>query len=95
MAHAVMGALSIAAGIVAAWVGLVATRQALRTARRAYRKTAGLCAAAPEGWSGWFLDGFSGVTMGLRWLYAMVAWLTWTLAGLGFIGVGLRLVSRT
>ena len=94
MAQLLLGGLSIAAGLVAAGVGVVAARHGLRAARRTYHKTAGLAAAAPEAWGGWFLGGFSGVTMGLRWLSAIAAWFTWTLAGLGFLGVGIRLVSR-
>ena len=94
MTSLVMGAMVIATGVVTAGVGIVVAQHALRTARRAYHRTASLSAAASEGWGTWFLGGFSGITMGIRWLYAVTAWITWTLAGVCLIGLGIRLVSR-
>ena len=90
-----MGALSLAVGLVAAGVGVTAARQALSGARRRHRKTAGLWAGGPEGWGPWFLGGFAELAAGIRGLGALAAWLAWTLAGLAFLGVGLRLIVRS
>ena len=91
MTQLIMAALTVATGFVAAGVGVAAARQGLRTAHRSYHRTAALSAAASEGWSGWFLGGFSSVSMGIRWLSAVTAWMAWTLAGAGLIGLGIRL----
>lgn len=90
-----MGALSLAVGLVAAGVGVTAARQALAAARRSHRKTAGLWAGGPEGWGPWFLGGFAELAAGIRGLRALAAWMAWTLAGLAFLGVGLRLIVRS
>jgi hypothetical protein len=89
-----MGGLLIVTGLVAAGVGIAVASHRLRMARRSYHRTALLSAASPEGWGSWFLGGFSGVTMGIRWLYAVASWLAWTLAGVCLIGLGLRLFGR-
>ena len=95
MIQAFLGALSIAAGLVAAGVGVIAARQALRAARRCHRKTTGLWATVPEGWGPWFLGGFAELAAGIRGLGALAAWVAWTLAGLAFLGIGLRLIVRS
>lgn len=88
-----MSGLVILAGLLSAWVGVAMAASRVRIARRAYRKIEGLAAATPDGWHGWFLDGFSGLTVGVRWLSALAAWLGWTLAGAWLIGLGIRLLS--
>jgi hypothetical protein len=94
MAQAVMGIVVVLIGLVAAGVGAIVASQRLRAARRTYRKTTSLAQATPEGWGTWFLGGFSGVALGVRWLAAAAIWLLWTLAGAWFIGLGIRLVGR-
>ena len=89
----VMGGLMIATGLVALAVGCVMAGHALRDARRAYLRTASLSTATLESWSSWFLDGFSGVTMGIRWLFAIGLWLGWTVIGICLIGVGIRVLT--
>jgi len=86
--------LVIAAGLISAGVGIAAAASRLRTARRAYRRTEALSTAMSEGWSAWFVGGFSGMTMGTQWLSAVTAWFIWTLAGACLIGLGIRLFSR-
>ena len=73
---------------------MVAARQGVRTARQSYHRTAALSTAASEGWSGWFLGGFSSVGMGIRRLSAVTTWMAWTLAGAGLIGLGIRFFGR-
>ena len=94
MTQLIMAALTVATGLMAAWVGVVAAKQGVRTAHRAYHRTAALSTAASEGWSTWFLGGFSSVSMGIRWLFAVTAWMAWTLAGAGLIGLGIRFFGR-
>ena len=89
-----MGVLMVVTGIVASVVGVALGRHRLRVAHRAHARTASLSASAPEGWDWWFLGGFSGMTVGLHWVYAIVAWFAWSLAGLWFVWFGLRLLSR-
>jgi hypothetical protein len=94
MVERVIGGVMIVMGLIAAWVGMVVASRSLQSASRIYRRTSLLSAATLEGWGSWFLGGFSGMTMGIRWLYAVGAWLAWTLAGGGLIGLGIRLFSR-
>ena len=94
MAQWVMGGLLITMGVVAAGMGVAAAGRCLRAAHRSYHRTAPLCAASVEGWGAWFLGGFTGVTMGIRWFYAVAVWLGWTLAGVVLLGLGIRLLGR-
>ena len=93
MEHLLSG-LVIATGLLASCVGLASAASRLRDASRAYRRTEALYDAIPEGWSSWFLGGFSGLTLGSRWLWAAAVLIGWTIAGLSLIGLGLRLVWR-
>ena len=90
----VMGGLVMATGCVSVVVGMAVAMYYLNRARRTYHRTVSLSAAAPEEWGSWFLGGFSSLTMGIRWLYAIAAWLALTLAGMGVIGLGIRLFGR-
>ncbi|MBI2495834.1 MAG: hypothetical protein HYW10_04640 [Candidatus Omnitrophica bacterium] len=90
----VISALVVAIGVLAACVGVAIARQRLRSAHRIYRRTASLSTGILDGWSAWFLVGFSTMTMGIRWLYAVGSWLIWTLIGVGFVGLGIRLFHR-
>ena len=92
MLQRVLGGVLIVMGLVAAGVGMVLARHGFRAARRTYHRTASLSAATLEGWDAWFLGGFSGMTMGIRWLSTIAAWLAWTLAGIGLVGLGFRLM---
>jgi len=90
MADVIVGGLLVGVGVLAAWMGLAAGGRALRSARRSYHRMSPVSAATSEDWGAWFLGGFSGVTMGLRGLIAAIVWLAWTLAGVGFIGLGIQ-----
>ena len=94
MTELVVSGLVITTGLISVGVGIAAAASRLRTARRAYRRTAALHAATSEGWGAWFLGGFSGVTMGTQWLSAVTVWCLWTLAGVCLISLGIRLLSR-
>ena len=87
-------ALALLTGMVSVGVGVSLAAKWLQSAQRAYRKTQGLSHAFPDGWGGWFVDGFSLVTLGTRWLGALALGCAWLLAGACFIGLGLRLWSR-
>lgn len=89
----VAGSLTILTGLIAVGTGMAVASWSLASARRVYRRTASRSAATQEAWGSWFLGGFSGMTMGLRWLYAVALWLGWTAAGIGLIGLGIRLLS--
>ena len=86
----VVGGLAILAGVLVSGVGLAAAHQSLDTARRSSRKTAARAASSLEGWGGWFLQGFSGLALGLQWVAAVGAWLAWAATGLAFVWVGFR-----
>ncbi len=93
-AHEMIGGMTIVMGLIAACVGMVVANHSIRSARRAYRRTTLHSAATLGGWGSWFLSGFSGVTMGVQWLYAVGMWLIWTAAGFGLIWLGIRLCVR-
>ncbi len=93
MMQPVMAWVAMVTGAIAISTGWVAVRSALRLAERAHHRTVAL-ATAVEDWQDWFLSGFSGATMGIRWLSALVAGTLWTLAGGLLIGLGCWLVSR-
>lgn len=92
MVERVVSGLVIVTGLVAGAVGITAAAGRLRTAARAHRRIETLSEAMPEGWSSWFLGGFSAVTMGTHWVRALVILAGWTMAGLCLIGLGLRLI---
>ena len=73
--------LVMATGLLSAGVGVAAAAVRLKDAGRAYRKTETLYATMPEGWSSWFLGGFSGMAVGLHWLWAALIVIGWTTAG--------------
>jgi hypothetical protein len=87
------GSLMILGGA-AALIGLALAQRSLRLAHRAHAWTARRSDTTVEGWDAWFLTGFSDLTMGIRWLYALVVWSAWTLAGAGLIGLGVYVVER-
>ena len=90
----VVSGLAIVIGMISACIGTVWAAHRLRTVGRAYRKTATLYATMPDGWSSWFLGGFSELAVGAGWFRAAAAWIVWMVAGLGLIGLGLRLFWR-
>ena len=92
--HELIGGLTILMGLIAAFVGMVVANHSIHSARRTYRRTTLLSAASLGGWGSWFLSGFSGMTMGVQWLYAVGLWLIWTVAGLGLIWLGIQLCAR-
>ena len=94
MGERVVGALVIAMGVISAWVGIIAAMSHLRTADRAYRRTETLSTVMPEGWGAWFVGGFAHVTVGAHWVWATVALIGWTIAGLLLVGLGLQVFWR-
>ena len=86
--------LVVVTGLTALGVGVAAAASRLRGADRAYRKTEMLYAGMPEGWTSWFLGGFSTLTAGTHWLRAMAALVGWMAAGALLIGLGLALFWR-
>jgi len=94
MTQAVMGMLMIAIGLLSAGVGALFARSRWQAARRSFRRTSSLSATTAEGWDSWFLGGFSEVTMGIRRLSTVLAWLVLTLAGTWFVGAGIRLFAN-
>ncbi len=81
-------------GVMVLGVGALAAAGRLHDATRAHRKTAALSNTMPEGWSSWFLDGFSGVSIGLRYLRVTLLLVSWAAAGLCLIALGLSLWGR-
>ncbi len=94
MVERMMSGLVIIMGLIATGVGITTAMSRLRVASRAYRRTATLYASMPEGWTSWFLGGFSSLTVGSHWLWATVALTGWTVAGAFLIGLGLQLLCR-
>ena len=90
-----IGGLLIVTGLVAAGVGIAVARHGFHAAQRMYFRMAARSTMSPEDWDAWFLGGFSGVSLGFRGLVALVVWLVWTLAGLGVIGLGVRLFGHS
>ena len=87
--------LVIVTGLIVTGVGIVAAIHHLRKAGRIYRRTETLYDGMPEGWSAWFVEGFSVFTIGSRWLWAIVVLIGSAVAGLYFVGIGCRLFLRT
>ena len=94
MAVGIVSALLVVIGLISVGVGAVVARRTVRAAHKAYHRIASLSPSTLEGWDDWFLDGFSGLTAGIQWLSALWAWLAWTLAGIGFLWLGLHLITR-
>jgi len=94
MTQRLISTLVVMMGVLSASVGLLIAARRLRAAGRAYRKIGTLYEAMPEGWSSWFLGGFSGLTLGTHWLWAMAALAMWVTAGVCFIGLGIGLFWR-
>ncbi len=94
MSEGAASGLLILMGLISAWVGMALASTRLRAAGRAYRKTETLYETMPEGWASWFLGGFSGLTMGIHWLWAALALAAWGAVGLCLIGLGLHVVWR-
>ena len=84
--------LVVVTGCVALGVGAAVFRHRLMSAQRVFQKTAALSEPDAEGWEAWFVGGFSHLAMGTRWLRAWAAGMAWGVAGLGLIGLGLRLL---
>ena len=83
--------LIILTGVVAASVGLLIASSRLRAAGRAYRKIGAFYDTMSDGWSSWFLGGFSGLTVGTHWLWAMATLALSMSVGLWFVVCGLQL----
>ncbi|MBI4343756.1 MAG: hypothetical protein HY601_02960 [Candidatus Omnitrophica bacterium] len=84
--------LLVLTGLLTAAVGCAAAGSRLQSAHRLHRRTAALATAGGEEWHAWFVGGFSGMTLGVRWLRVAVLWGAWMAAALCLIGLGIRLV---
>ena len=91
--HLVSG-LMMTTGVLAGGVGALTARQMLQDAGRAHARIVSRTTGILESWDAWFLGGFSRIAMGVRWLFAMVAWIGWTLVGMGCIGLGIQLLRH-
>ena len=90
-----IGGLVIATGIVALGVGQVMASTALQSARRMQHRLASRATPTViDGWSDWFMEGFCGMAIGVRGLYAVATWMMWTTAGIGFVSLGVRLIGH-
>ena len=94
MGEQFVGTLVIAMGVISAWVGIAVATSHVRTADRAYRRTETLSTIMPEGWGSWFVGGFAHVTVGAHRVWATVALIGWTVAGLFLVGLGLQVFWR-
>ena len=94
MTERFMSGLVMVMGLIAAGVGMATARYRIRAASRAHRRISTLYATMPEGWSSWFVGGFSSLTVGTSWLWATLAFVGWTLAGLFLVGLSLQLFWR-
>ena len=83
--------LVVMTGVIAASVGVLIAANRLRAAGRAYRKIGAFYDTMSEGWSSWFLGGFSGLTVGTHWLWAIATLAVSMGVGLWFIISGLQL----
>lgn len=83
--------LAVVMGLFCAWIGSVLAANRLQAAGKAYRKTEALTQTMPDGWSSWFLGGFSELTIGAQYLWAVLAWASWFFAGACLMVLGLRL----
>ncbi len=93
MAQWLMGGLITMMGVVAMGLGALVARHSLAAARRVHQRTASLATATVDGWDAWFLGGFSGLALGIRWWYAVSIGMVLALAGACLIGVGVRLAT--
>jgi hypothetical protein len=84
----------VGTGLLAAGVGIAIAQQVVRTTLRAQQRLSTLSTTVVEGWDAWFIGGFSGVTAGFSWLYAVGVFALWATAGLGLMGLGIRLITR-
>ena len=94
MVEQCVGWLVIAMGLIAAAVGIAVAIHRLQTASRVYHRTAILYDAMPEGWTSWFLKGFSTLSVGSHWVLASLLLIGWMTAGACLVGLGLRLFWR-
>lgn len=91
MGQPLMAGLAMLTGAIAVTIGWLMGRHALRAAQRSHHRTAAL-AALMEGWQEWFIGGFSGAALGIRWLSALMAGLLWVVAGGALVWLGIRLL---
>ena len=92
MSERLASLLCLISGAVAISLGVVMARQRLQRAMRMHQRTSGFHASLPEGWGHWFVQGFSSLGVGTRWLAAATALLLWLLLGAWMVSLGIRLV---
>ena len=83
--------LCVLGGIAVISVGLLMTRTRLQRAKRVHQKKGLIHPTMPEGWGVWFFQGFSDVTMGTRWVVAVLVLLFWTVLGVSLVSLGIHL----
>jgi hypothetical protein len=75
-------------------VGLWLSASRLRRTKRVHRKRGLIHAAMPEGWGSWFFQGFVDVTMGTRWVVAVLVLAFWVFLGIGLLCMGLCIARQ-
>ncbi|MBI3312098.1 MAG: hypothetical protein HYZ88_01045 [Candidatus Omnitrophica bacterium] len=85
-------ALCVGSGFILMAVGLLTTRHRFEQAKRVHRKRGLIQAAMPEGWGGWFFQGFADVTVVTCWVAACFVLAVWIILGVSVIGLGLHVV---
>ncbi len=88
----VVSGLVCATGIVALLIGGLVCGLRFRSAQRTFERTTAMSHRVDDGWETWFMDGFSRVAVGMQGLRALAVGIGWSVAGLGLIGIGLRLL---
>ena len=95
MSQILISGLTMMMGLIAVGIGSLIAAARLRAAQRVYQRATLCSGTVREGWASWFVDGFSTVAMGRRWLSAAAVWLSWTLVGAGLVWLGLRSALHT
>lgn len=93
MSSAMLGQACVVGGVILMGLGVLTARRRLVRMNRAQRKRELIHPAMPEGWGGWFFQGFANVTMGTRWVVTMVWLFFCMIVGVGLISVGLQWTS--
>ena len=92
MSEQIVGSLCVGSGLILMVVGLLLARRYYQDAKRVHRKRRLIQAEMPDGWGGWFFQGFADVTVVTCWVAACFVLAVWVALGLSVIGFGLHVV---